>query len=141
MNSFTNALGLDIGAARIGVARVNSIARLPEPLCVLKNDESFTTQLDVLVKEHGIDLIVVGRPRNMKGETTHQTEEILKFTHDMNMDVPIVFQDETLSTVKASMYKSKAFAHIEDAVEAAIILEDFVNESNDDTYREINGSV
>lgn len=29
-----NALGLDVGMARIGVARINSIARISEPLAV-----------------------------------------------------------------------------------------------------------
>ncbi len=39
MVQYSNALGLDVGSKRIGVARVNSIARIPEPLLTLPMDE------------------------------------------------------------------------------------------------------
>lgn len=125
---FTNALGLDVGMVRIGVARINFIARISEPLVVLQNDASFLQKLGDLVIEHSADLIVVGLPRNMSGQTTKQTELVVDFVKNLSgADLPeLVYQDETLSSVAADARLTKKTAHMQDAVAAAIILEDFL---------------
>ena len=118
-----------MGAARIGVARVNNIARLPEPLCVLKNDDHFTEKLSALIAEHAIDLIVVGRPRNMQGELTEQSRAIERFTEDTIAPLGVRFEyfDETLSTQAALTRVSKKYGpEMEDALAAAVILEDYI---------------
>lgn len=127
-NSFMNALGLDVGMARIGVARINSIARISEPLAVLANDELFISEINKLIGVHSIDIVVVGLPRNMKGEKTAQTEYVEQFTDKLKeqLNKPIVFQDETLSTVAASERVTPRTKSMEDAHAAAIILEDFI---------------
>ncbi len=106
VKTFNNALGLDIGERRTGVARVNSTARIPEPLGTIPT-LLLQEKLPVLVREHAIDLIVVGLPRNMKGQETKQTqyvrdivsESVWPFAGDKKIEV--VFSDETLSTVYA----------------------------------------
>ena len=60
MSKFLNALGLDVGMARIGVARINAIAQISEPLSVVKNDGNTFDVLNKLISEYSIDLIVVG---------------------------------------------------------------------------------
>ena len=128
MNNFTNALGLDVGQARIGVARINTIAQISEPLIVLNNDPSFEDKLRGLVDEYSIDLIVVGLPRNMSGEKTAQSEYVETFAKELqdNITTPIVLQDETLSTVAASQRVTAKTKSMEDAYAAAVILEDFM---------------
>jgi len=127
-NVFINALGLDVGSSRIGVARISSIARISEPLAVLANNEDFIKQLQKLLAEHSIDLIVVGMPRNMSGEKTAQSEYVEQFVDELEakLDKPIVFQDETLSTVAASQRVTIKTKSMEDAYAAAVILEDFM---------------
>ena len=128
MNKFTNALGLDVGAVRIGVARINSIAKIAEPLMVLQNNDAVNDQINRLTIEYNADLIVVGLPRNMSGETTKQTEYVRDFVEELikSTSINIVFQDETLSTVAASQRMTIKTKNIEDAVAAAVILEDFL---------------
>jgi putative Holliday junction resolvase len=128
MNNFTNALGLDVGGARIGVARINSIAQISEPLVVLRNDDQFSTELKKLIVEYSADLIVVGLPRNMKGERTQQTEIVESFvgSHIEPLGVRVIYQDETLSTVAAEARMPKKDAHLQDAYAACVILEDFM---------------
>ena len=129
MNSFTNALGLDVGGARIGVARVNSIALMPEPLMVLKNDDRFVERLKQILVEYSIDLVVVGRPRNMKGELTEQSRTIERFTEAVIAPLGTKFEyfDETLSTQAASTRLTKKYGpEMEDALAAAVILEDYI---------------
>ena len=98
MSNFVNALGLDVGDARIGVARINSIAQIAEPLVVLQNNDRFMTELTELILEYSIDLLVVGLPRNMSGEKTKQTAVVEHFAQEVLSRCPIrhVFQDETL---------------------------------------------
>jgi putative Holliday junction resolvase len=132
MSNFTNALGLDVGGARIGVARINSIAQISEPLKVLKNDDQFDKELVSLITEYSADLIVVGKPRNMSGETTQQTEIVEQFAEDhlKKFGVTYVFQDETLSTVAAEGRMPKNATHLQDAYAACVILEDYLATQN-----------
>jgi putative Holliday junction resolvase len=128
MNSFTNALGLDVGDARIGVARINSIAQIAEPLIVLKNDDDFSNHLQELIQEYSADILVVGLPRNMSGEKTKQTKVVEDFVAERLADINIktIFQDETLSTVAAEARMPKNVQHLQDAYAACVILEDFL---------------
>lgn len=128
MNSFTNALGLDVGLARIGVARISAIAQIAEPLVVLKNDVFFVEKLRQLIAEHSVDLIVVGMPRNMKGEKTDQSAYVEEFVKELAEEtgVSLQFQDETLSTVAAQERVTPKTKQLEDAYAAAVILEDFL---------------
>src|SRR5688572_27224451 len=102
-SSFVVALGLDVGAARIGVARVSAAARIPEPLITLQNDKDFTDKLRNLINEYGADLLIVGLPRNMSGGETDQTRLTREFSKKVlePLNVPIVFQDETLTSIAA----------------------------------------
>lgn len=132
--NYTNALGLDIGSKRIGVARISSLARLPEPLVTLENSESFVSELKKIIDREMIDLIVVGLPRNMDGKETQQTGIVKAFTDTVlrpNTNLPIIFYDETLSSVEAEKYsldtkQSKGL----DAIAAAEILRYFDEGNN-----------
>lgn len=131
MTKFSNALGLDIGDRRIGVARVNSIARLPEPLVTLTNDQSFAERLRQLLNEHSADLLVIGLPRDMSGGLTDQSRAVQQFVaanlggHDWP---PIVWQDETLTTQTAEQnYAPELIAKVGiDSLAAAEILKLFL---------------
>lgn len=126
----SNILGLDIGDTRIGVARANTVAKLPEPLCTLLNDNSFINKLNDLVKEHSIDLLVVGLPRNMSGKETAQTAKVKQFVKHKLNSYSVVFQDETLTSVVADqrLGQKRVSKDKIDAEAACIILEDYLNE-------------
>ena len=48
--AINNVLGLDIGESKTGVARVNMIARLPQPVATLKNDNNFISEITKIIK-------------------------------------------------------------------------------------------
>jgi putative Holliday junction resolvase len=126
--SLNNLLGLDIGEKRIGVARVNLTAKIPEPLTTLINDASFAKNIANLVKEHEIDALVVGLPRNMNGEVTEQTDIVKKFVTENLSEFKVIYQDETLSSVEADTRLGNLRvpkAEI-DSLAASIILEDYL---------------
>lgn len=103
-----SVLALDIGTVRIGVARANTTVRIPEPLQTILNDENTQANLKKIIDEYSIDVIIVGLPRNMDGLETKQTEYVRTYTEDYikQLGLPIIFQDETLSSVAAENYLS-----------------------------------
>ena len=128
--AINNVLGLDIGESKTGVARVNMIARLPQVVTTLKNDNNFIPEITKIIKEENIDAMVVGLPRNMNGEETAQTKYVRDYVENYlkSLKLPIIFQDETLSSKAAEVrlagsgYKKTDI----DAEAAVIILEDYL---------------
>lgn len=127
---YVNALGIDLGAKRIGLARVNAVAKIPEPLGTYLNDDTFPATLIKLIDEHDVDVIVVGLPRNLKGEETPQSNVVRDFVDGvikMNTNLPIIFQDETLTSVAAGHHGHDAIVRYGlDSLAAVEILNDFI---------------
>lgn len=145
MMEFSEAIGLDVGSKRIGVARVGSIARLPEPVCTLQNNEDFVSELKNIIAEHGSDIIVIGLPRNLSSDDTEQTKYTRRFAEDLKLkldqsgcNVNIEFQDEAGSSklaqdmIARQVYKNNAHGNPVsiDEVAACIILNDYIGEVN-----------
>lgn len=128
--SYTTAIGIDVGEKRIGVARVSAVARIPEPLVTLQNTPDFMDKLAAILEEYQADLIVVGLPRNMSGTETQQTDTVREFVSAHiapYTKVPIVFQDETLTSVAADTYPDTVRQRVgSDAIAAAEILADYI---------------
>jgi len=130
--AINNVLGLDIGESKTGVARVNMIARLPQVVATLKNDNNFIPEITKIIKEENIDAMVVGLPRNMNGEETAQTKYVRDYVDNYlkSLKLPIFFQDETLSSKAAEVrlagsgYKKTDI----DAMAAVVILEDYLEQ-------------
>jgi putative Holliday junction resolvase len=126
-------LALDVGAARIGVALANDVARIASPLPVLANDESFCSKLRDLTSEHHISQIVVGWPRGLDGQETEQTRYVENFISKLDLcGVPVVRQDEALTSVQAEAELKKRGKNFTkgdiDSLSAVYILEDFLAE-------------
>lgn len=126
-----NLLALDVGTSRVGIARASMDARLPEPLDDIKNDDNFFNNIKNVIAEHKIDTLIVGLPRNMSGQETKQSEYVREFYANSlkKLNLPIIYQDETLSTVKAQEWiKRNNYNKTSlDSVAAVIILEDYLN--------------
>jgi putative Holliday junction resolvase len=101
--SARNILALDIGSVRIGVARVNTVARIPEVLPTISNNENTVEVLQKLITDYEISLIVVGLPRSMEGTETAQSNYVRIFCDEKlrGFGLPIELQDETLTSVVA----------------------------------------
>ena len=121
-------LGLDIGQRRIGVARADTIARLPEPLDVIdiKKQDSIKSIIDY-IKNTGAKLIVAGLPLLASGDDSAQTVQVREFMQQLakHTNVPHVFVDEAHSSQDANDYikKSGKCFTSNDSVAACIILE------------------
>ena len=133
-------IALDVGEKRIGVAKCDTSVRIAVPVGMLAVDGKEIENLIKLVTAYNTDVIVVGMPRNLKGEQTQQSENIKNFVKTLNKTlvlkkpnhktIKIFFQDESLTSVEAkNRLKNKPVNKQSgeiDAEAAAIILQDFV---------------
>jgi len=123
-------IALDVGGRRIGVARANSVARIPEPLATITVDGTELEQINDLAAELGARKLVIGLPRNQQGEETAQTQTVKDFAAKLD-GYELIWQDESLTSVAAedSLQKSgKAYAKADvDALAAAHILKDYLD--------------
>jgi len=132
--SVATILALDVGAQRIGVARANSIARIASPLTTLQHTDQIFDDISQLLKQEQADELVVGLPRGLEGQETDQTRTVRQFVADLQqrITVPIHFQDEALTSVKAEKEleaRKKPFAKGDiDALAATYILGDYLDQ-------------
>jgi putative Holliday junction resolvase len=134
-------LALDVGERRIGVAIASLEARLARPLTTLLHDDGLLAGLEKIIAEENVQLLVVGYPRNMSGDTTAQTRVIEEFTEELKrkLDLPVEYQDEALTSQKAETELEARGGTYQkgdiDALAATYILEDYLIEHG----RSING--
>jgi putative Holliday junction resolvase len=127
-------LSFDYGNARIGLAIKYAEENAVEPLITLKNDKDLWPTIEDLLNLHQPDLVVVGRPRNLEGETTKQTllaeEFASKLSKLYNNKIELI--DEALSTEQAKARIPKSLSsrsrEVIDQYAACIILESYLKE-------------
>ena len=124
-------VSLDVGEKRIGVAVADTGVRLAIPFSTVEVDGTEITEITRIVIRENAKVLVVGYPRNQSGEATAQTHYVEQFVKQLeNVDVKIVFQDESLTSVMAEQrlisYKKPYTKGDIDAMAASIILQDYI---------------
>lgn len=123
-------LSVDVGEKRLGIAMADSDTRLAFPVVTIDVDGSEIDKLVQIIESEDIDELVVGYPRNQSGEPTKQTEFVEDFVQSLDLDIPIKFQDESVTSIEAeNKLKShgKPFTKADiDKLAASIILQDYL---------------
>ena len=127
------SLAIDYGSKRFGFAVGHSSIGLASPLQTHKRS-SLQEDLQLillLIREHEVDELVIGRPLNMDGSESVLSKEVNRFAAFLRkrIPLPILFVDERLSSREAearlrelpSTFARKKSAL--DAMSAVIILE------------------
>ena len=126
-------LGIDVGRARIGVARCDPGAVLAVPVETVARaadgDADVRRILD-LADEYEVIELVVGNPLSLSGAPTASTDDAIGFAQRLSdAGAPVRLVDERLSTVsaqqalRASGKSSRKQRPIVDQVAAVIILQ------------------
>ena len=132
MNKLTHRyIALDVGEKRIGIAEADAGTRFPRPIGAIEVDGLEHERLRELFTEMHPTELIIGYPRNQSGEPTKQTEAVMAFAETLKAyDIPLVYQDESLTSVMAEDYlkkQKKPYTRADiDAHAAAIILGDFL---------------
>ena len=97
-------LAIDVGRARIGVARCDPDGMLAVPVETVARASGSVARIGDLVAEYEPIELVVGLPLNMRGEDTPSTDDARRFATELAAalpETPIRLVDERLSTVSA----------------------------------------
>ena len=130
-------LGVDFGDRRTGVALSDEFGWTAQGLTTIFhwNPEEVAKEVAKIAHESKAEKIVLGLPKNMdgsvgfRGEATKEFAEMLKG----EIDVPVIFWDERLSTVAAhrtlneTNVRGKKRKNIVDTVAATYILQGYLD--------------
>lgn len=133
-------MGLDYGSVTVGVAVTDELGITAIPLeTVTRKKENHLRQtlkrIAELAEAHRTELIVLGRPVHMDGSAGERVAMAENFRTMLagRIDVPIIWQDERLTTVEADeilagsgIPKADRKKYL-DSVAASVILRDYMN--------------
>jgi putative Holliday junction resolvase len=139
------ALGIDYGDRRIGLALSDATGLLARPWKTIVRPGAPARVAAVLAREiaalkneeDGLAAVVLGFPRRLSGEPTHQTAAVADLAQRLraSIDLPVVLQDERLSSHEAESLLArrekdwrKRKAQL-DAASAAVILQDYLDDA------------
>jgi putative Holliday junction resolvase len=101
-------MALDVGSVRIGVARSDPDGIMAVPVLTIAQSENAVTEALDVAAEYNASVIYVGKPVNLKGDSTASTEMAIEFAnvihariHEAALDIEVRLIDERLSTVSA----------------------------------------
>jgi len=99
-------LGIDFGKVRIGLAISDELGFMSHPLETLRlrDMDEVTKRIEEIVREKGVQRIVVGLPRNMDGSHGSSAKEALAFVAKLrrHLTCEVITWDERLTTVSAN---------------------------------------
>lgn len=126
-------LGFDFGMKRIGVAVGQTLLKKATPLMTLaaKSGQPDWLIIAKLIKEWGVNALVVGIPINIDGTSQTVTEDAKKFSQALHthFNLPVYEVDERLTTKEARqrVFEQGGYKQLQkeqiDSIAAKLILE------------------
>lgn len=132
-------LGLDLGTKTLGVAISDVTHTIATSLKTIRFEENDydhpLIELKDLVNEYNVEKIILGFPKNMNNTVGESGERTLNFKEriESELNIPVIMQDERLSTVEATNYMLEANASRKkrkvkiDSLAANIILQTYLD--------------
>lgn len=132
-------LGLDLGTRTLGLSLSDTTLTIASTLNTIRFNEgeyeSLLDKLEDIINEYNISKMILGYPKNMNNTIGERCEVTSKFK-DMLIDrfnIPVVLQDERLTTKEATNYMLEADISRKkrkkkvDALAANIILQTYLD--------------
>ena len=128
---------MDVGQKRIGLAITDELGitaqGLPTFQRVRVRDD--LQKLTEIARDHGVGLIVIGKPLHMSGDNSRQSAYTEEFGERLRQQtaLPVVYWDERLTTVEAERVLREGGATLEerkkavDKLSAILLLESFLD--------------
>ncbi len=87
-------MGLDIGDSRIGVALSDPLGILATPLTIIdrENDGSAIEKITAIIREKGVERVIIGLPLNMDSSHGPQAEKTVSFAEELRrcIELPVL---------------------------------------------------
>ena len=132
-------LGLDLGTRTLGLSLSDTTFTIASTLKTIRFDENnyefLLNELESVIKDYSIAKLILGYPKNMNNTIGERCETTLKFKDmlENKFSIPVILQDERLSTVEATNYMIAADISRKkrkkkvDALAANIILQTYLD--------------
>lgn len=141
-------MGLDYGSKTIGVAISDPLGLTAQGVEIIRREEEnklrkSLRRVEELVKEYGVEEIVLGFPKNMNNTIGERAEKSLQLKEvlERRIGLPVVMWDERLTTVEANRTLMEAGVRREnrgkyvDMIAAVFILQGYLDaKANPDTF-------
>ena len=125
-------LGLDLGTKTLGISISDKTGIIATSLTTIRHDDDFnylTKELKKITEEREVDVLVLGLPKNMNGETTIKFKEKL----EKELNKKVILEDERLTTriaenilIKSDISRKKRKKVI-DKMSATVILQSYLD--------------
>ena len=139
-------VALDVGQARIGVALSDELDLLASPHSTIRRTSNAAAIAAIarVVAASGAEQVVVGLPTSFDGKLHAQALAVQAFADKLRarLSVPLVYADETLSTVRAEEQLRAAGVRPDrireriDAAAAAVILQEYLDARRQEQTRQ-----
>lgn len=128
-------LGVDVGKARVGVARCDPDGMLAVPVETVPRNEASIARITALANEYDAFEVLVGLPVSLSGGDTASTADARAFAGELATATgrPVRLVDERLSTVSAhaalreSGRSQRSSRRIVDQVAAVVLLQQAID--------------
>jgi len=102
----SRVLGVDHGDRRTGLALSDPLGITSKPLCEIEASTpgEMAAKVALAAREHTVDQVVVGFPRNMDGTLGPRAESVETFVARLRQElgtIPVDLMDERLTTAEA----------------------------------------
>jgi putative Holliday junction resolvase len=123
-------MGIDFGSKRVGVAVSDAGGVLAFPKGVYENSPLLIERLMQLIRDEGVDVIVLGESNDYKGKPNPIMKDILVFRESIENEsgLRVVLEPEVLSSREAAHIQGDN--HLNDASAAAIVLQGYLDRAN-----------
>ena len=129
-------MSLDVGTRTIGIAVSDLMGMIANGVETIRRttEEKDYARIAELIKEHEVDTLVVGYPKNMNGTEGPRSAKCQAFARELAeaTGIEVVLYDERLTTVSAhkilsdNNVRGKKRKATVDALSARLILEDYL---------------
>lgn len=118
-------MGVDHGLKWIGAAVSDDGKKMAFPYMTLENNSRLFSRLNDIIKKEEIYKIIIGLPLNKNMKPTSQTTEVENWAEKLikEVDLPIEFENEILTTKAADRYDAKD----QHSAAAAILLQSYLD--------------
>lgn len=128
-------LGIDVGKARVGVARCDPDGMLAVPVETVPRDAAAVRRITTLAEEYGAFEVLVGLPISLSGGETASTADARAMAGEIAAatGLPVRLVDERLSTVSAhaalrdSGRSQRSSRKLVDQVAAVVLLQQAID--------------
>lgn len=107
-------LGLDLGTKTLGLALSDTTLTIANSYKTINFQEnaydSVLEELKIITNNEKVSKIILGFPKNMNNSVGERGQTTLEFQKKLEtfLDIPVIMQDERLSTVSAHNYMIEA---------------------------------